>query len=72
MNAFDLKKSILNAQDKLELFDAVDVACHGVFHYDESLTYAENANRADAQMKFGIAEILRMAERRERVLCQSE
>ena len=67
---FEAKIHIMKAETLDSLQEAVEGFCDaaGYYHYKPELSYAENALFADAQTRYGIAELMRLADKRERFL----
>lgn len=67
---FEAKIHIMKAETLDDLKQTVGLFCDtaGYHQYNDSLDYAANAMLADTACRYGIAELLRLAAKRERVL----
>lgn len=67
---FEAKIHIMKAETLDALNQVVELFCEtaGYHQYNSNLDYAANALLADTACRYGIAELLRLAAKRERVL----
>jgi len=65
----EAKASVMRSSTRLELYGAVEwCLSQSRFVYDQSLSYGDNAELAQMQSLPAMAEVLRLAAARERVL----
>jgi hypothetical protein len=69
MKLIESKAAILNAKNPAELHEVVEsIIDASRFSYNYDLDYADNAIIAEMNLRYGMAELLRLAAKRERAL----
>ena len=69
MKLIESKAAILNTKNPAELHEVVEsIIDVSRFSYNYDLDYADNAIIAEMNLRYGMAELLRLAAKRERAL----